>query len=212
MPIRDSIYEDDVAETDGRVLRSRRSRQVVADAMLELLHEGVLRPTARQVADRASVSERAVFRHFQQVDALFEAVCESQVKRISRVAPPRVDSGLPVIERIDKLVHRWSEINEKVSPVRRAAILYEPDSPVISRRHGWMRNLLAKEIRELFGPELVDLSRERREDTLAAMVAALSWSTWEHLRRHRSIGRGRARRMLVMNLTALLTLAGVSCT
>ncbi len=210
MSIPDSMDEKAVAKTDGRVLRSRRSRQVVADAMLGLLQEGVLRPTARQVAERAGVSERAVFRHFQQVDALFEAVCDRQVERISRIAPPRVSVGEAIDERIEKLVHRWSEINEKVSPVRRAAILYEPDSPVISRRHGWMRDLLAREIRELFTPDLAGLPRVEREDTLTALGAVLSWSTWEHLRRHRRIGRNRARRILAMNVRALLALAGAS--
>jgi len=209
LPIEETINPADV-ETDGRILRSKRSRQIVADAMLELLNEGVLRPTARQVAERAGVSERAVFRHFQQVDALFEAVCQSQVERISRIAPPRVDAATGIAERIDGLVYRWSEVNEKVSPVRRAALLCEPDSPVISKCHGWMRSLLATEIRELFAGDLRDLSREQREDVLAAAGAALSWSTWEHLRRRRCIGRTRARRIVAMNLTAQLRFAGVS--
>src|SRR5690606_18967978 len=38
--------------SDGRRARRHRSRDLVVDAMLDLLNEGVLRPTAQQVAER----------------------------------------------------------------------------------------------------------------------------------------------------------------
>ena len=42
---------------DGRRLRSERSRQAIIDAMLGLVEEGVLIPTAQQVSSRAGVLE-----------------------------------------------------------------------------------------------------------------------------------------------------------
>ena len=56
---------------DGRALRSERSRQVIIDAMLELVGEGNLVPTAQQVAERAEVGIRTVFRHFSEMESLY---------------------------------------------------------------------------------------------------------------------------------------------
>ena len=40
---------------DGRVLRGERNRQAIVDALLALYEEGVLRPSANEVAERAGV-------------------------------------------------------------------------------------------------------------------------------------------------------------
>ena len=50
---------------DGRRLRSDRSRRLIIESMLHLIHEGNLQPTAQQVADHAKVGIRSVFRHFE---------------------------------------------------------------------------------------------------------------------------------------------------
>ena len=46
---------------DGRRLRSERSRQAIIDAMLKLVEEGVLVPTAQQVSERAGVGIRSAW-------------------------------------------------------------------------------------------------------------------------------------------------------
>ena len=57
--------------TDGRVQRGERNRAAIVDALLSLLEDGVLRPSARQVAERAGVSLRAVFQHFDDMESLY---------------------------------------------------------------------------------------------------------------------------------------------
>ena len=37
-------------QVDGRVARSERTREAIAEALLELLEEGVLRPRAQEIA------------------------------------------------------------------------------------------------------------------------------------------------------------------
>ena len=59
---------------DGRLLRSERSRHLIVEATTELIDEGVLTPTAQQVAKRANVGIRSVFRHFDDMDSIFEHV------------------------------------------------------------------------------------------------------------------------------------------
>ena len=49
---------------DGRLLRSERSRQLIIEAIIKLVDEGFLIPTAQQVAERAGVGIRSVVQTF----------------------------------------------------------------------------------------------------------------------------------------------------
>jgi AcrR family transcriptional regulator len=56
---------------DGRLRRSQRSGQAIVEALLGLIGDGVLEPTAQQVAERAAVGIRTVFRRFSDMESLF---------------------------------------------------------------------------------------------------------------------------------------------
>jgi len=45
---------------DGRVRRGERSREAIVSAQFELIADGVPRPTAQQVAEKAKVNIRTV--------------------------------------------------------------------------------------------------------------------------------------------------------
>ena len=67
---------------DGRSVRAERTRTAIVDALLSLLDEGDVKPTAERVASRAKVSERSVFQHFSDREALFEAAAQRQFERV----------------------------------------------------------------------------------------------------------------------------------
>src|SRR5829696_7731046 len=119
---------------DGRTVRAERTRQALVDALLALLEEGDMRPTAERIAERAGVSERSVFQHFPDREALFEAVARQQYERIVPTLTP-VDASLPLPERLDAFVEQRARLLETVTPVRRAAVLLEPESEVVA---GWL--------------------------------------------------------------------------
>jgi AcrR family transcriptional regulator len=48
----------------------------MVQALIDLVGEGVLQPTAQQVAARAKVGIRTVFRHFSDMDSLFAEIDE----------------------------------------------------------------------------------------------------------------------------------------
>lgn len=54
--------------------RSIATRQKIVDAFTGLVVEGQLTPTAEQVARRADVGLRTVFRHFDDMDALYREI------------------------------------------------------------------------------------------------------------------------------------------
>src|SRR5262245_26963929 len=58
-------------QLDGRTQRAERSRVAIVRALFELIGEGNPQPTAQQVAERAEVGLRSVFRHFADMETLY---------------------------------------------------------------------------------------------------------------------------------------------
>ena len=96
--------------------------------------DGELRPTAERIAERAGVSERSVFQHFPDREALFEAVARQQYEQVVTGTVP-VDASRPLAERIDEFALRRAAVLEQITPVRRAALLLEHESDVVA---GWL--------------------------------------------------------------------------
>jgi AcrR family transcriptional regulator len=189
--------------TDGRQARSERTRAAVAEAMLDCLEEGLLRPSAKQVAERAGVSSRAVFRHFDNMEALLKDASQLQIERVLSELPPVVTEGT-LDQRIDALVLHSARRNEIIAPVRRAALLSEPFSKVIRERHAWLRATVRRQVRQAFADELKALSEAERRDRIAVLRALLSFSYWDELRRHEKLSTAAASRALRDAVQALL--------
>jgi TetR/AcrR family transcriptional regulator of autoinduction and epiphytic fitness len=189
--------------TDGRQARSQRTRAAIAEAMLDCLQDGILRPSAKEVSERAGVSTRAVFRHFDNMETLFEEAAQLQIERVMRELPPIVTEG-SLDQRIDALVLHSARRNEIIAPVRRAALLSEPFSKVIRDRHAWMRAATGRQVHSAFAEELNALPEADRRDRVAALRALLSFSYWDELRRHAKLSTTAASRILRAAVHALL--------
>lgn len=167
---------------DGRSLRSASTRRAVAEAYLDLLDTGDLRPTARAIAAKAGCSERAVFRHFQDMENLHSEAAVLQIQRVGRDIPGPAPATGPVAARAAALARRWCVLNERVSPVRRVALLHEPFSGEIAARLRWVRDMARREIEQTFDAELAKAAPDRRKRLVAALCAALSWESWNEVR------------------------------
>lgn len=198
-----TIQDSQTKPVDGRQARSERTRAAVAEAMLDCFEDGILRPSAKQVAERARVSTRAVFRHFDNMEALLEETALLQIERVVSELPAAVTEGT-LDQRIDALVLYSARRNELIAPVRRAALLSEPFSKVIRERHAWMRAVARKQVRQVFAEELNALSEAERSDRINALRALLSFSYWEELRRHTRLSSTAARRVLRSAVQAML--------
>lgn len=189
--------------TDGRAARARRTRDAVVDAILALIEEGDLRPTAQRVAERAGVSLRTVFQHFEDLDGLHAAAADRQVQRVFALARP-VPRGGPLAPRLDAFVAQRARLLEAISPVRRSAVLLEPWAPEIHARLRAVRALGRREVERVFEPELAPRPPAARRELLEAMTVAASWSAWEALRAHQGLSPVQARRVMARTLRALL--------
>ncbi len=188
---------------DGRRARAVRTRQAVVDALLQLLDAGELRPGAARIAERAGVSLRTVFEHFEDLESLFAAAAERQIERVRRLVGAAADSG-PREARLRGFVARRARLLERISPVRRAALLHAPFSPEIQRRLRWVAGLLREEVERAFAPELRLRRGVARRELLDALDVAADWSSWEALRAGRGLPPVRARAVIERLLRALL--------
>jgi TetR/AcrR family transcriptional regulator, regulator of autoinduction and epiphytic fitness len=169
-----------VATTDGRSLRRVRSYEAVVEAILDLLVEGKVRPTAKAVAERSGVSLRTVFRLFDDVETLNAAALARQSERVAPllVDPPATGS---VDDRIAALVAQRSSYFEAITGTRRHALRLAPTSPTIARGLAQNRRFLRRQVGRLFAPE-VAAAGEGTDELLDALAVAAGWETWEALR------------------------------
>jgi TetR/AcrR family transcriptional regulator of autoinduction and epiphytic fitness len=187
--------------TDRRIERANRTRDNIVDALLVLIDEGNLRPTAREIATRASVSLRSLYVHFDDVEALFHAAAiRHKVRLADEHRTPLVTSG-PFEDRLVAFADRRTEFYEMGENVHQAALLQEPFSPALhsvleEARHGGRA-----ELEKVFGPEL---SGRKADPKRAALDVITSSASWRTLRKHHGLGVEAARAVMCDLVRALL--------
>jgi AcrR family transcriptional regulator len=60
-----------VAGAEPRSPRAERARASIAEALLSLIDEGDLQPTANRIAERAGISLRLIYHHFGDLESLY---------------------------------------------------------------------------------------------------------------------------------------------
>jgi AcrR family transcriptional regulator len=193
---------DDLA-VDGRAARANRTRLAVVDALLHLIDEGDLRPTAPRIAERAGVSLRSIFQHFSDLEALFAAATERELERLSALVGP-LPIGSSLGDRLDAFVVQRARVLEAVTPVSRASLLQESSSAELRSSRMRLLALARDEVAGVFSAELDRRPRADRVDLLDALDAVSSWQTWEALRAHQGLSPTRARRVMRRMLSVLL--------
>jgi len=164
---------------DGRTARAVRTRDSLVDSTIALVEEGDLRPTAPRIAERAGVSVRSVFQHFDDLETLFSAVGSRVVERLSKLIRP-IDPAAPLDRRVEEFVRQRCDVHEAVTPINRAAILQAPNSVTINRQFRDGHAFMVGHLAEVFATEL-DASGPQRQDLLDALLVVCSWTTWNLL-------------------------------
>jgi TetR/AcrR family transcriptional regulator of autoinduction and epiphytic fitness len=193
-----------MARLDGRLARAHRTRAAVIEALLALIEEGDLRPTAPRVAERAGVSLRSVFQHFDDMEALVTEASDIALARVQPLMKP-----LPVDGPLERRVAAWAaqraRIYEAISAVRRAAALQEPFSQALARMRQRTHHWSEVEIEAVFGSELREITTAERKELLATIEAATSGDVWDHLRLRTGLSPVASRRALERILLSLLS-------
>ncbi len=188
--------------TDGRRARGERTRLEVLEALLDLVAEGNLLPTAQAVAERAGVALRTVYHHFDDVEELRRSALDLELARNEgTLEPVEPEAGLD--ERLRAVCRRTRRRNEQLTPIRRAALVDESRSGTRVEELDHERALRRKFLAESFASELSRLDGESRT-TLDALDAATSWEWWDYLRGRLKRTAASAERVLELTLRDIL--------
>jgi TetR/AcrR family transcriptional regulator of autoinduction and epiphytic fitness len=165
------------ARPDGRTARSAKTRNAIADALLDLLTDGELRP----IADRAAVSVRSVYVHFDDLEDLF---CVAARRHLSRVAPMLVPTPArgTLGERAEALVRQRIRLHAHAGSIARATRLHAEFSPTLARILRDSQSRSRADLERVFAEELDALSAAQRTSTLAVLDVLTGPDAWETLR------------------------------
>jgi AcrR family transcriptional regulator len=197
---------------DGRQVRTQRSRQAICEACLDLVQEGVLQPSADQIADRAGLSRRSIFYHFADLAALYDAVVEAGMQRCAPLLEP-IPRSAPLDARVARLAEVRARFLEATTPFRRSLAAQALGGPVRGQAVRVGRELLRRqrdEVAALFADELAALPAPARPELAEALAAAVSPPTFEYLRSSRGLSLARTRAVMERSLAALLRDAGAA--
>jgi TetR/AcrR family transcriptional regulator of autoinduction and epiphytic fitness len=185
---------------DGRRLRREQNREAVHDALAELFSEGFYQPSANEIAERAGISPRSLFRYFDDIDDLNRATIERHLA----AARPQVDIDIEpdasTRAKVECVVEARVRLFETIAPAARAARGYALRHPVVAAQVRESRLHLRDQVHRLFAPEL----EGDRATLLPALDALCSFETCELLRFDQGLSRPKTVSALVRAVTALL--------
>lgn len=189
-----------MTEVDGRRLRREQNRDAVLDALAELFVEGVYQPSSNEIAERAGISPRSLFRYFDDVDDLSRATIERQLARARPLLELDVSPTAPTTDKIAALVEARMRLFEATAPAARAARVCAHRHPVVAQQVHESRAYLRRQVRKAFAPEL----EGARAALFPAVDALCSFETHQLLRVDQGLSRARTAASLTDALTALL--------
>lgn len=169
-------------EGDGRTARRDRNREAVVSALLDLYREGVMTPSADEIATRAGVSARSLFRYFADVDDLAFAAVARQAEHLMPLLALDLDPEASVDERIDTFVAARIRLLEAMGEVGRVARFRASLQPVVAEGLARVREVMREHVTALLGPALAGRPDVERGAVLAAADVLCSWEAHDLMR------------------------------
>jgi len=158
------LMADDSAEVeakkDGRHERVGRGKRAVFEALAELFSEGRYNPPVAEVAARAGVSERTLFRYFgsyNDVVAGMVGYWYPRVEHYLNAGPPAGDLAV----RIRALVELRIEFSEKQGVVTRTSEALAHEWPAAAMARYGRVELLNQQLRKWLGDDINRISDEK---------------------------------------------------
>jgi AcrR family transcriptional regulator len=195
-----AMVSDATTDLEGRRLRREQNREAVLTALVELYSEGNYEPSAAEIATRAGLSQRSLFRYFDDVDDLNRSAIERQQETARPLVDPGVGPDAPTTEKIDRTVAARMALFDAIESGARAARACSYRHPIIAVQVRDSRLFLRRQLERLFAPELKVVGAQ----ALAAIDALLSFETHQLMRHDQGLSRPKTHAALVAAITALL--------
>jgi AcrR family transcriptional regulator len=185
-------------EPDGRKHRSRKSQARIVNAMLELVAQGNLEPSADQIAEIAGVGRRSVFRHFSDMDTLYREMAGSIAATMESMVQQPFQST-DWIAQVLELVDRRAAGFEKLKPFLLAAQIHRQRSAFLKTSHAQFVEKRRKILLGILPGEVAG-----NVVLVEALDMLLSFESWTRLREDQGLGIAKSKRVLKAAVEALL--------
>ena len=171
-----------VSAVDGRSLRRERNRQDIVDALLGLIENGETEISAALIASKAGLSERSIFRYFDDVNDLYRSVCDLAFSKEIEYALID-DAGVGSLDtKIENFVNQRVRIytmNEKIAPAARS---FAFKNPIIKNQLVVGRKLLRTQIIKHFAEELSVFDKQQQQVAVAIIDSLTTFEYYDMMR------------------------------
>ncbi len=186
------------APVDGRRRRGADNRARIVAAMMQIVREGDVAPSAEQVAARADVGLRTVFRHFRDMDSLYREI--AHVVGLDARAILRTPlSGADWRERLLEQIARRARVFEIIAPYKRAGDVFRHRSQFLGSDYVAMIAELRERLEAALPPQIL-----ADQATLEALDLLLSFEAWSRLRVEQGLAPAVAQQVVEHSVQRLL--------
>lgn len=170
--------------SDGRSARRERNRNAVLDALVELTTEGADDPSIDDIADRAGVSYRSVYRYFKDRSEMMDEATDRAMAWMQPLllnASGPVSPGDPLDHRIDSIVDARVETYFQIADMVRQAMIQSFSNRKISEILMEARRLSRCQIHDRFQSELAEFSERECELRITAIDQVLNFMAIDYV-------------------------------
>ncbi len=188
-----------MVKVDGRTTRGQANKKLIVKALLALIREGHVAPTAEMVSERAGVGLRTVFRHFKAMETLYREI----TTEVDEIMAPVLATSLQGDSWQEKLMHaieRRADMFEQLAPIQAANLIHLHESEFLRDRQE-KSVALQRMLLQAFLPEHV----MRDQSMFETLDLLLSIESWLRLRREQKLSVEQAKTVLRDAITHLIS-------
>lgn len=185
-------------QSDGRVHRSVVTRRKIVSALTALIYEGHLSPTAEQVAQRADIGLRTVFRHFDDMDSLYREINNELENQFQPMQSVRL-LGKTWQDKLLHCIELRTAFYDQFAAIHLAGQVHRHDSSYVTenmvRAVTQQRELLMK---------ILPLNVRANVAVFEGLDLLISMDSWIRLRRDQGLSATQAHDVLNQSVKALI--------
>lgn len=164
--------------------------------MLDLVSEGAITPSAEDVAARAGVGLRSVFRHFRDMESLYREMSGRLAQQYDSWQLPfeSADWRGRLVETVDRRLTTY----ERLMPFKRAADAHRHESQVLQSDYSRSLEIMRARLESIL--PAIALANQALVESLDLL---LSFEVWQRLRSEQSLPVAEARTVIETQIAGL---------
>jgi AcrR family transcriptional regulator len=179
-----------------------RNHALIVKAIYDIVRSGRVEPTIEEVATRAGVGVRTIFRQFNDLETLSRRLSERVLSEVIEISLPTPPSGR-LTDDLPALIARRARVFEHILPFRRSGRIVRHRVVFLQEQDAHMTRVLREGLRAVLKPHRM----AHLDELLESLDLLLSPEAWERLRDQQRLSAARAEQVLVSAAMVLATAA-----